>query len=101
MYNVKEDDSLEFSYLNDFTEICKRYGIQVEIEFKGGENYFNQFVGTTIVFRDEYDGEEFDFENGAFLDKLLAIQEFFTVKVFDVKTSVNLLKLLIDFLEVL
>lgn len=87
VYNVKDDESLNFEYLNDFIAICENYEIEVDVSFKGEQSYFNQFAGPTIVFKDKYDGEDFQIEG--FKNKIWAINEFFIGKIFDVKSNVN------------
>lgn len=87
VYNVKEADSLDFGYLDEFVAVCEKYGLEVDIQFKGEQSFFNQFTGTTIVFEDEYDGSPFSIED--FQAKIWALEEFLVGKVFDVKSRVS------------
>ena len=88
VYNVKEDDKLEFTYLDDLVAIAKKYRIEVDIELIGN-TYFQQFAGETIVFEDDYGKQVTNFDVDAFKAKVNLLQDFFISKTFGINSEVR------------
>jgi len=86
VHNVKEDDSLQFTYLDELTRISAKYGIETNIEFNQN-TYFQQFTAPTIVIEDDY--EQGGFELEGLVPKVNLLVDFFISKIYNIYSDVK------------